>query len=159
MTALGPLRARPEPRLKREGPRGERRARAATRVRRPKRPNKNDSCGACRLLRWRRLRENRREAKQKPSPTLTSEQDFASASFHATFLRQRLDAEEFAHLREAQIPIEQWRWEYNTQRPHSSLGHKTPAEFGIEARAAMKPEVHPITPEPLSRQWQTLILT
>jgi len=71
-------------------------------------------------------------------------------SFHATFRRECLDAEEFAHLREVKILIEQWRWEYNTQRPHSSLGYKTPAEFGTEARAAMKSEVHPITPEPLS---------
>jgi putative transposase len=71
-------------------------------------------------------------------------------SFHATFRRECLDAEEFAHLREAKILIEQWRWEYNTQRPHSSLEYKTPAEFGAEVRAAMKSEVHPITPEPLS---------
>lgn len=71
-------------------------------------------------------------------------------SFHATFRRECLDAEEFAHLREAKILIEQWRWEYNTQRPHSSLGYRTPAEVGAEVRAAMKPEVHPITPEPLS---------
>jgi len=69
--------------------------------------------------------------------------------------------------------IEQWRWEYNTQRPHSSLGYRTPAEVGAEARAAMTQEsrrtkiaalrasceaalepsevkVHPITPESLS---------
>ncbi len=94
-------------------------------------------------------------------------------SFHATFRRECLDAEEFAHLREARIVIEQWRWEYNTQRPHSSLGYRTPAEIGAEARAAMsresraigiadpgatsevaieekRVEVHPITPESLS---------
>ncbi|MFI5372191.1 MAG: IS3 family transposase [Candidatus Eisenbacteria bacterium] len=71
-------------------------------------------------------------------------------SFQATFRRECLDAEEFAHLREAKILIEQWRWEYNTQRPHSSLGYKTPAEFGNVLRAAMKSEVHPIMPEPLS---------
>jgi putative transposase len=94
-------------------------------------------------------------------------------SFHATFRRECLDAEYFAHLREAKILIEQWRWEYNTQRPHSSLGYRSPAEVGIEAREAMKSEskvieiadpgvtseaaveenrveVHPITPESLS---------
>ena len=94
-------------------------------------------------------------------------------SFHATFRRECLDAEYFAHLREAKILIEQWRWEYNTQRPHSSLGYRKPAVFGAEARAAMKSEsraaevavpvasleaaieenrveVHPITPETLS---------
>jgi putative transposase len=94
-------------------------------------------------------------------------------SFHATFRRECLDAEYFAHLREAKILIEQWRWEYNTQRPHSSLGYRSPADVGTEARAAMKlesraieiavpvasleaaaeenrVEVHPITPETLS---------
>jgi len=94
-------------------------------------------------------------------------------SFHATFRRECLDAEYFAHLREARILIEQWRWEYNTQRPHSSLGYRSPAEVGDEARAAMSAEsrssaivdpgasleaaipqeqfeVHPITPGALS---------
>jgi putative transposase len=94
-------------------------------------------------------------------------------SFHATFRRECLDAELFAHLREAKIVIEQWRWEYNTQRPHSSLRYRTPAEVGAEARAAMRSEskadevadpvasseaevddnrveVHPITPGTLS---------
>jgi putative transposase len=61
-------------------------------------------------------------------------------SFHATFRRECLDAEEFAHLREAKIVIEQWRWEYNTQRPHSSLGYRTPAEVGAEARSTMTQE-------------------
>jgi putative transposase len=61
-------------------------------------------------------------------------------SFHATFRRECLDAEEFAHLREARIVIEQWRWEYNTQRPHSSLDYRTPSQIGGEARAAMKSE-------------------
>ena len=94
-------------------------------------------------------------------------------SFHATFRRECLDAEVFAHLREARIVIEQWRWEYNTQRPHSSLGYRTPAQVGVEARTAMSQEsrtieivdpersgepalgqstveLHPITPETLS---------
>ena len=64
-------------------------------------------------------------------------------SFHATFRRECLDAELFAHLREAKIVIEQWRWEYNTQRPHSSLRYRTPASFGAEARAAMTQESNP----------------
>ena len=36
------------------------------------------------------------------------------------------------------------RWEYNTQRPHSSLGYRSPAEIGAEARAAMKSDSRPI---------------
>ena len=65
-------------------------------------------------------------------------------SFHATFRRECLDAEYFAHLREAKILIEQWRWEYNTQRPHSSLGYRSPAEVGAQVRAAMQPELQAI---------------
>jgi putative transposase len=94
-------------------------------------------------------------------------------SFNGTFRRECLNAELFAHLREGRIVIEQWRWEYNTQRPHSSLGYRTPAEVGAEARAALRSEskaagvavpvasleaaieenrveVHPITPGTLS---------
>ena len=58
-------------------------------------------------------------------------------SFNGTFRRECLDAELFAHLREAKIVIEQWRWEYNTQRPHSRVGYRTPAEVGVESRSAM----------------------
>jgi putative transposase len=100
-------------------------------------------------------------------------QNGSSESFNGTFRAECLDLEWFAHPREARIVIEQWRWEYNTQRPHSSLGYRTPAEVGAEARAAMtqesraieiealratceaaldrsEVEVHPITPESLS---------
>ena len=38
-----------------------------------------------------------------------------------------LNGEIFYTLKEAQILIEQWRKEYNTVRPHSSLGYKPPA--------------------------------
>lgn len=100
-------------------------------------------------------------------------QNGSAESFNGTFRAECLDREWFANLREAKIVIEQWRWEYNTQRPHSSLGYRTPAEVGDEARAAMTreskamssrdpgatvevvskergTEVHPITPESLS---------
>jgi putative transposase len=61
-------------------------------------------------------------------------------SFNGTFRRECLDREWFAHLPEAKILIEQWRWEYNTMRPHSSLGYRTPAEVGAETRVIMKSE-------------------
>ena len=81
-------------------------------------------------------------ALMKPSEIATIEpgkpwQNGSVESFHATFRGECLDREWFAHRREAKIVIEQWRWEYNTQRPHSSLGYRTPAEVGTEARAAM----------------------
>jgi hypothetical protein len=64
-------------------------------------------------------------------------QNGSSESLNGTLRSECLDREWFANLREAKIVIEQWRWEYNTQRPHSSLGYRTPAEVGTEARAAM----------------------
>jgi putative transposase len=47
-------------------------------------------------------------------------------SFNAR-LRLFLSTEIFDTVKEAQIVIEQWRWHYNTERPHSSLGYRTPA--------------------------------
>jgi len=40
-----------------------------------------------------------------------------------------LNVHQFASLAEAQAIIEAWRVDYNTRRPHSSLGHLTPSEF------------------------------
>ena len=40
-----------------------------------------------------------------------------------------LNVHQFASLAEAQAVIEAWRVDYNTRRPHSSLGHLTPSEF------------------------------
>ena len=43
-------------------------------------------------------------------------------------LRDELfNREEFETLLEAKVLIERWRIEYNTVRPHSSLGYKPPA--------------------------------
>ena len=67
-------------------------------------------------------------------------QNGSSESFNGTFRAECLDREWFANLREAKIVIEQWRWEDNTQRPHSSLGYRTPAEVGVAARASLTRE-------------------
>jgi putative transposase len=50
-------------------------------------------------------------------------------SFNGRVRDELLNIEEFATLLEAQVVIEGWRIEYNTYRPHSSLGGLTPAEF------------------------------
>jgi len=50
-------------------------------------------------------------------------------SFHDKFRDECLNRELFGSLAEAKIIIESWRGEYNTERPHSSLGDQTPAEF------------------------------
>ena len=48
-------------------------------------------------------------------------------SFNGKLRDELLNCEIFYTLKEAQILIEQWRKEYNTIRPHSSLGYKPPA--------------------------------
>jgi len=44
-----------------------------------------------------------------------------------------LNCEAFANLEETRVVMEVWREEYNTQRPHSSLGYLTPAEFAEQS--------------------------
>lgn len=48
-------------------------------------------------------------------------------SFNSKLRDEHLNREIFYSLKEAQVLIEQWRQEYNTIRPHSSLGYKPPA--------------------------------
>lgn len=50
-------------------------------------------------------------------------------SFNGRLRDELLNIEEFGSLTEAKIVVEAWRIEYNTWRPHSSLGGLTPAEF------------------------------
>ena len=50
-------------------------------------------------------------------------------SFHARFRDEFLNASWFWNLTDARRKITLWREHYNQQRPHSSLGYRTPAEF------------------------------
>ena len=50
-------------------------------------------------------------------------------SFNGRARDELFNIEEFTSLTEASIVVEAWRVEYNTWRPHSSLGGLTPAEF------------------------------
>jgi putative transposase len=52
-------------------------------------------------------------------------------SFNARLRDELLNGEIFYSLKEAQIVIEQWRKHYNTVRPHSALGYRTPAPESI----------------------------
>ena len=48
-------------------------------------------------------------------------------SFDGRFRDELLNGEIFYSLRETQIIIEEWRKHYNTKRPHSALGYRSPA--------------------------------
>lgn len=50
-------------------------------------------------------------------------------SFNGRFRDECLNQYWFVSLEEAREVIEEWREDYNQQRPHSSLEQKTPAEF------------------------------
>ena len=55
-------------------------------------------------------------------------------SFHGRLREECLRVSWFTNLFDARRKVSDWKVEYNEQRPHSSLGYKTPAEF---ARAAL----------------------
>lgn len=53
----------------------------------------------------------------------------AIESFHNSFRRECLTQHYFIDITDAQQVIEQYRSEYNNDRPHSSLSHLPPAHF------------------------------
>jgi putative transposase len=55
-------------------------------------------------------------------------------SFNGRLWDECLSAHWFESLEEARAVLEAWRKEYNTERPHSSLGQKTPAEYAAQWR-------------------------
>lgn len=56
-------------------------------------------------------------------------------SFNATCRDEFLNEHWFTTIREAQFLAEQWRIVYNTIKPHTALGRKSPAEFAKACRA------------------------
>ena len=55
-------------------------------------------------------------------------------SFNGKLRNELLDREIFDTLYESQVLIERWRIEYNTIRPHSSLGYRPPAPETIQLK-------------------------
>ena len=56
-------------------------------------------------------------------------QNGPNESSHGRFRDECLNEPLFSGFSEAKGIIESWRWDYNPQRPHSSLGGRTPHEF------------------------------
>ncbi|GKS58520.1 insertion element protein [Nitrospira sp.] len=56
-------------------------------------------------------------------------------SFNGRLRDECLNVHQFASLAEAQAILDAWRLDYNTRRPHSSLGHLTPSEFVSQRQA------------------------
>ena len=55
-------------------------------------------------------------------------------SFNGRFRQECLNTHWFESIEEARATLEIWRKEYNTERPHTSLGLKTPAEYAAAWR-------------------------
>lgn len=65
-------------------------------------------------------------------------------SFNGKIRDELLNVEEFSTLSEAQVMVEDWRQDYNWQRPHSSLDMTAPARF---AQDYANKEVQPPAPD------------
>ncbi len=50
-------------------------------------------------------------------------------SFNGKFRDEYLNEHQFLSMRHAKAVIEDWRQEYNDERPHSSLGYLTPSQL------------------------------
>lgn len=55
-------------------------------------------------------------------------------SYHGRLRDELLNREEFASVAEARALLEQWREQYNRERPHSALGYLAPAAFAAACR-------------------------
>lgn len=64
-------------------------------------------------------------------------------SFHGRLREECLRVSWFENLFDARRKIAAWRTEYNEERPHSSLGYRTPVEFATWMRAASDGEKLP----------------
>ena len=67
-------------------------------------------------------------------------------SFNARLRDELLNGEIFYSLAEAKVVIESWRRHYNTARPHSSLGYRSPAPQVLQWPASPPGPASPATP-------------
>jgi putative transposase len=66
-------------------------------------------------------------------------------SFNGKLRDELLSRELFDSVAEAKVLVEQWRLEYNQDRPHSGLGYMTPSAFAASQRSAQ----NPLGPQPI----------
>jgi putative transposase len=57
-------------------------------------------------------------------------------SFNGRLRDECLNASWFRNLADAREKVTCWRQEYNSERPHSSLGYRTPSEFADALRTS-----------------------
>jgi putative transposase len=62
-------------------------------------------------------------------------------SFHGRLREECLNVSWFQNLFDAKRKIAAWQKEYNEERPHSSLGYRTPKEFAAQAKSFYRAEL------------------
>jgi transposase InsO family protein len=62
-------------------------------------------------------------------------QNGTDESFNGKFRNECLTLEWFRNRVEAKVGVERWRRHYNEERPHMSLGDRTPAEFKSQIKS------------------------
>lgn len=72
-------------------------------------------------------------------------------SFHDKFRDECLNRELFGTLAAARVIVEQWRVEYNQERPHSSLGNRTPEEFAAQCNRRLR-SGSALPPSPIAKE-------
>ena len=74
-------------------------------------------------------------------------QNGTAESLNGKFRDECLSMEWFRNRTEARVMIETWRRHYNEDRPHASLGYRTPSQFKEEHRQKQheKPSTHRAT--------------
>jgi transposase InsO family protein len=73
-------------------------------------------------------------------------------SFNGKFRDECLNQNWHTSLEDARRIIETWRVDYNTVRPHSSLGYQTPEEYA--AQVAARPASPPTPVVSIRRAWE-----
>lgn len=76
--------------------------------------------------------------------------------FNRSFREEVLDAYQFTRLKEAQLMATAWMWIYNNQRPHQSLGYKTPTNF---LKDHQKTDWFPTIQKDKDIEWKSLVLS
>jgi len=77
-------------------------------------------------------------------------------SFNGKLRDELLNGEIFYTLKEAQVLIEGWRREYNTIRPHSSLGYKPPAPEALQP-SSYRPLIPPPSSTPFNEGYSRFL--
>lgn len=75
--------------------------------------------------------------------------------FNRSFREEVLDAYQFTRLKEAQVMATAWMWIYNNQRPHQSLGYKSPIDF---LKQHQKTDCFPTMQKDENIEWKSLVL-